>query len=239
MKIARIALAASLVELVLLLIGGPGARLGLWEFPFGFQLLRYALYFGVAGAVLGALFLLIPATRRNRITGLVFAVIIGVAVATVPLQMRSMVQQYPFIHDVTTDTENPPRFVDILPLRADAPNPAEYAGEEVAQQQRSGYPQLAPLHSSLEPSELFDHALANARDQGWEIVAAEPESGRIEATETTFWYGFKDDIVIRIQPEESGSRLDVRSKSRVGGSDLGANAERILAYLSDLKRRID
>ncbi|MDT8448839.1 MAG: DUF1499 domain-containing protein [Wenzhouxiangellaceae bacterium] len=238
MNIGRIAPFLSLLGLILLLAGGPGTRYGLWEFPFGFQMMRYALYLGAAGAVLGVIFALIPATRRNMLPGLIIAIVVGIGVAAVPIQIRNTARNLPAIHDITTDTVNPPEFVAIRPLRADAPNPPDYLGPEIAQQQRAAYPDIQPLETGLAPAELFGHALDAAREQDWEIVAAEAGDGRIEATATTFWYGFKDDVVIRIRPTPSGSRLDIRSKSRVGRSDLGANAERIRQYLSDLEDRL-
>jgi uncharacterized protein (DUF1499 family) len=85
------------------------------------------------------------------------------------------------------------------------------------------------------PDVAFDKALAAAREMGWDIVDAKPAEGRIEATDTTFWFGFKDDVVIRISPTSEGSRIDVRSVSRVGRSDIGTNAKRIRAYLEKLK----
>jgi uncharacterized protein (DUF1499 family) len=127
--------------------------------------------------------------------------------------------------------------VAILPLRAGAPNPAEYGGAEVAAQQRAGYPDIGPLILQTLPQQAFDRALAAARDMGWEIVATDPTSGRIEATATTFWFGFKDDVVVRVTPVGDGSRIDVRSVSRVGRSDVGSNAERIKAYLGRVARR--
>lgn len=147
--------------------------------------------------------------------------------------MRSL----PHIHDITTDTADPPEFVAVLPLRADAPNPPEYAGEEIAVQQRAAYPDIQPLRLPLAPVQAFERALATADSQGWHIVAAALPEGRIEATATTFWFGFKDDVVIRVTPDNGGSRIDMRSKSRVGGSDVGANAARIRAFFADLERR--
>jgi uncharacterized protein (DUF1499 family) len=140
------------------------------------------------------------------------------------------------IHDITTDTETPPVFVAILPLRAGTPNTAEYGGPEVAAQQRTGYPDLKPLTLTIPPAQAFPHALAVAREMGWEIAANEPAEGRIEATDATFWFGFKDDVVVRITPAGSGSRIDVRSVSRVGRSDVGKNAERITEYLERIAR---
>ena len=84
------------------------------------------------------------------------------------------------------------------------------------------------------PADAFKRALQAARDMGWEIVAADAAAGRIEATDTTFWFGFKDDVVIRVEADGAGSRVDLRSVSRVGVGDVGANAARIRAYLRTL-----
>jgi uncharacterized protein (DUF1499 family) len=156
----------------------------------------------------------------------------------VPWSYLRAAQRVPPIHDITTDTGNPPAFVAILPLRADASNPPEYGGEEVAAQQRAAYPAIQPVSTALPPDQAFEEARATAQDQGWEIVAAVPAEGRIEATDTTFWWGFKDDVVIRIAPEASGSRVDIRSKSRVGIGDVGTNAARIEAFLKELEGRV-
>ena len=144
-------------------------------------------------------------------------------------------QSVPAIHDITTDTENPPAFVSILPLRKDAPNTADYGGPEIAAKQKAAYPDLTSAMLPLPPPPAFEHALRTARDMGWTIVDSNPGEGRIEATDTTFWFGFKDDIVIRIVPADQGSRVDVRSVSRVGRSDVGTNAKRIRKYLKKLK----
>jgi uncharacterized protein (DUF1499 family) len=160
---------------------------------------------------------------------------VGVAAAVVPLQLLRTARAVPPIHDITTDTADPPAFEAVLPLRADASNPVEYAGEEVAEQQRQAYPEVQPLLLDDPPARAFERALAAARDMGWEIVDADPGRGRIEATDTTLWFGFKDDVVVRVRPDGNGSRIDVRSLSRIGGSDLGANAARIRAYLARLQ----
>lgn len=240
MKIARISLALSVLAIILLLIGGPGYRLDLWGLGFGLLgVMRYSVYLGAAGALLAIIFLLWPRARQDHVAMLVTALLFGVLAVAVPMHVRSTAQSVPPIHDITTDLDRPPEFVDVRPLRADAPNPPEYGGEEVAAQQREGYPDLGPLRSDAPVETLFPAALETARAQGWKIVSSVPEDGRIEATETTFWYGFKDDIVIRIRAEGDGSRLDMRSKSRVGRSDLGANAARIQDYLDDLRARLD
>lgn len=240
MKISRLALGLSVIALVLLLIGGPGYRMGLWGLGFGLvNAMRYALYAGAAGAILAVVFLLIPKVRSGQSVTLVMALVLGICMAAVPLWVRSTAERVPFIHDISTDTETPPEFVDVRPLRADAPNPPEYAGDDVATQQREAYPDIQPLETELDPRALVKLAEDTAREQGWEIVSAVTEDGRIEATDTTLWYGFKDDIVIRVRAIEGGSVLDVRSKSRVGGSDLGKNAKRIRDYLDDLRDHLD
>ena len=237
MKIARLAFAVALVAALLLLFAGPGTRLGLWEFGTGFLMMRWALFLGVGAAALALLLFFLPKIRHGRAGLLAAALVIGLVTAWVPWNGYQTVRSLPFIHDITTDTVNPPRFVDVVPLRADAPNPVDYAGGEVAQQQRESYPDIQPLELSLTPEETFDRALEAARELGWDIVAAVPEEGRIEATDTTRWFGFKDDVVIRITPAGSGSRLDIRSKSRVGRSDVGANAARIRNFFEAFQGR--
>ncbi|MBV8030923.1 MAG: DUF1499 domain-containing protein, partial [Betaproteobacteria bacterium] len=141
-------------------------------------------------------------------------------------------QSVPRIHDITTDMENPPVFAAVLPMRKGAENKADYGGKEVAEQQKAGYPDIQPLRLAVPPNVAFARAREAAQEMGWEIVASDPAQGRIEATDTTFWFHFKDDIVVRIAGDGAGSRVDVRSLSRVGRSDIGTNARRIRAYLA-------
>jgi len=240
MKIARLALLLSVVALVLLLIGGPGYRMGMWGLGFGLlDAMQYALFAGAAGAVLAVVFLLVPKIRSGQTVPLFAALVIGLSVVAVPLYVRNTAESVPRIHDITTDTNSPPAFVDVKPLREDAPNPPEYAGDDVATQQTEAYPDIQPLETGMDPDTLVELALDTAREQGWEIVSAITEDGRIEATDTTLWYGFKDDIVIRVRETDEGSILDIRSKSRVGTSDLGKNAARIRDYLDDLRDHLD
>jgi hypothetical protein len=152
----------------------------------------------------------------------------------VPWYALQQARALPPIHDITTDTGRPPQFVAILPLRAGAPNPAAYGGADVARAQVGAYPDLRTRRMDATRADAFNRALQVARDLGWEIVAADAAAGRIEATDTTFWFGFKDDVVVRVEADGAGSRIDVRSVSRVGVGDVGANARRIRAYLQKL-----
>lgn len=151
--------------------------------------------------------------------------------------LQRTAHQVPRIHDITTDTENPPQFVALLAVRQKAPNGAAYGGAKIAQAQKAAYPDITPAQLDTPPAQAFERALDVARNMGWEIIAADKVQGRIEATATTFWFRFKDDVVIRIVAAGNGSRLDVRSMSRVGRSDLGTNARRIRAFLKQLQSR--
>jgi uncharacterized protein (DUF1499 family) len=172
-----------------------------------------------------------PQIGRRGLTLAALGLVGGLLAFGIPWQWQRTARSVPPIHDITTDTQNPPEFQAMLPLRADAPNPPEYPGEEVAAQQRAAYPDIQPLRLTDSPSLAYARALAAVNSLGWEVVAAEPQEGRIEATDRTMWFGFADDVVIRITPVADGSRIDVRSKSRVGGSDVGANARRIRRFL--------
>ena len=160
----------------------------------------------------------------------------GAVAFGVPFALLQSSKASPPIHDITTDTENPPRFVAIIALRQGSPNSVEYQGEAVAGRQRMAYPDIRPVTLAEPPDAAFKRALTAARDIGWQIVAAVPAQGRIEATDTTLWFGFKDDIVVRVTPTAAGSRLDVRSVSRLGEGDLGKNAARIRAYARRLQQ---
>lgn len=234
MNPALIPLLLGVIASLLLLASGTGTRLDLWEFRTGFQLMRWAAYTGLAASALALVMLLLPRIRRRGLVALLIALVLGLAVAYVPWSGVQKARSVPDIHDISTDTQRPPEFVAVLPLRADAPNPAEYGGPEIAAAQLGGYPDLKTHRMEVAPAQALARAEQAARGLGWEIVAVDAAAGRIEATDTTFWFGFKDDVVIRIEPDGAGSRVDVRSVSRVGGSDVGANAARIRAFLDQL-----
>ena len=235
-----IALAAALAAVAGAGLAGLGHRLAWWDFRTGFVVLRWSAYLGIGTEVFALPVLVATLTfgPRRSIKTLLPALVIACFSFGPPLFQLQKARSVPPIHDISTDMENPPVFVDILAKRRDAPNSASYGGPEIAAQQRLGYPDLAPQFYRMSREALFGHALQTARELGWEIAAAVPEEGRIEATDTTFWFGFKDDVVVRITPVEGGSRLDLRSVSRVGRSDVGANAARIRKFLAELSVRL-
>lgn len=234
MKLPRVALGLGSLALLLLVVAGPGTRAGVWELGTGFQLIKWGFYLGLATAALVLLCAVVSRPLRRAAPLLLAALLVGGAAALVPWYLLQTAKGVPPIHDITTDLEDPPSFVAVLPLRAKAPNPAVYGGPEVAAAQRRGYPDLHPVELAATPADALGRAVAAARQMGWEIVATDSAAGRIEATATTVWFGFKDDVVVRVRPAGNGSRIDVRSVSRVGGSDVGTNARRIRAYLAKL-----
>ena len=225
-----------ILSILVMMLGGFGSRLGWWHFGMGFTILKWGTYGVLTAALISLVGLISAATQKHR-RGFILGgvgLVIGLWAAWVPWSWLQTARSVPPIHDITTDTENPPQFVAILPLRREASNPTEYGGPEVAAQQRSGYPDLAPVLLPVVPGTAFERALKAARKMSWQIVAANLEEKRIEATDTTFWFGFKDDIVVRITLAGEGSRIDIRSVSRVGKGDVGTNARRIGKFLERL-----
>lgn len=174
-----------------------------------------------------------PKASRHRRVVLAVGLAAGAAVAGVLYAARA----WPLLNDVTTDVDDPPPFVALFPLRAQAGAATAYPGPATARAQQAAYPDVRPLAVAKPPEAAFAAALDAARHLGWTIVAEEPATGRIEAIATTRLLRFNDDVVIRIRPAASGSTVDVRSASRVGRGDLGANARRIRAFAARMAGR--
>jgi uncharacterized protein (DUF1499 family) len=228
-------LLAGLVAAVFVGSAAPLYRYGGFDLGHSFAVMTWGTYAAGGALALGVIWILAALFGRSGagLGSVILAAILAVGAAYVPVTMKMKAESVPFIHDITTDTANPPVFVAIAPLRAEAPNGTDYKTDPAEQQK--GYPDIQPMVSDLAPDLLFDRALKTVREMGWEIVAEAKTEGRIEATETTQWWGFKDDVVIRVVAEGSGSKLDVRSMSRVGKSDVGKNAERIRLFLAKVK----
>ena len=224
------AFVAAATALVLLALSGPLVRFDIWSYRVGLTVFRWSAYFAMVAGLLCVLLLALPAGRRRGIAAPIVALTVALAALYAPLQFQRQARAVPPINDITTDTENPPRYMTTQ---------RRYPGTDFARQQRAAYPDIAPALLALAPREAFARALAVAEAMGWEVVGRDPANGTIEAVDSTKWFGFKDDIAIRVSAMSPGSpnlsRVDVRSKSRVGRSDLGINARRIRAYLQQLK----
>jgi uncharacterized protein (DUF1499 family) len=136
---------------------------------------------------------------------------------------------YPPIHDITTDTADPPGFVTAEKQRGEGSNPLDMKADTIAAQ-REAYPDIRTLQTDLSIDEAFDRALAVAGELGWEVYHQDRNAGIIEAVDTTAIMAFKDDVVIRLRTNADGTLVDTRSVSRVGIGDIGANAKRIRAF---------
>lgn len=233
---ARWSLRFALVGLLLVVLAVFGNRLGI-DF-------RWAMFGLVGGTTLGllaalsGLFDVVVACRAKR-SGLFPALagsILGLVI-TAPVFMAIVTgSSVPPIHDITTDLQNPPEFVGVLALRTAAHNPLDRkTPTDLAALQQAGYPKLASILINKNPSQVFDEALALVQARGWEVATVSAKDGLLEATATTPVMGFKDDVVIRIRAKAGKAIVDMRSVSRVGKSDLGANAARIEAFLADLQ----
>lgn len=240
-RLSMIGIATAAIGIVLAIASGFGARAGFLS-PFA-SMGTYAL---------GSLLLLIAAItaglgliRSGGLRGATsrpatwLALLAGLAVTANNGFVISQASGVPAIHDISTDTESPPAFVAIVALRqADAANPSEYEGPDTAAAQHRAFPDIQPLLVDQPTDVVFAAASEIVTDKGWTLVEANEAEGRIEATAETGWVRFKDDVVIRIQPAASGTRIDVRSTSRVGRGDMGVNARRVRNYLGSLQTRL-
>jgi uncharacterized protein (DUF1499 family) len=217
------------------LVAGPGYRLGWWRLAAAFGTLRWAVMVDVAVIViaLAAAILAYKVGDRRALFVSLAGLILSVAVAMPPIYLWQQAEALPEIHDISTDTNNPPRFVAIVPFRKGASNSIDHRADTAALQ-KQGYPDIGPTVLSVPPEQALQLAERAARAMGWDIVAVAPGDLRIEATDTTPMFGFKDDIVIRVSANGSGSRVDARSLSRIGSSDLGTNAKRIRSFMREL-----
>jgi len=217
-----------------LMVGGYFAvSSGALDIEIGFRLFLGGValsFIALAISLIGLRLTRAAAGRPRALAGIIVSLLIIAPMTPHILAAFSV----PPIHDITTDTDNPPLFVDILPLRADAPNTADYGGKALAAMQKSAYPGIAPLILAVPPSEAFTRAQKIIEARGWIQVAANAGEGRIEATAETRNMHFRDDVVIRITAVEEGSKIDMRSVSRFGQSDLGVNARRITEFLKDM-----
>jgi uncharacterized protein (DUF1499 family) len=244
-SIFRLLVAAGLVLVLagalMAAVGGLGHRWEWWHFTTGFSFLRWGLYASMAGLAASLIVLAGAAwLRRGKLAlATVPAIVLGAAIVAVPLEQWRRAADVPPIHDITTDLENPPEFVALRSAREAAPNAVDHPGSDVARQQRAAYPDLAPVRLEAAPDAVLAAAENVAREMGWEVVAVDRTAGRIEAVDRTFWFGFRDDVVIRArQAGDGGTLLDVRSASRVGVGDVGTNARRIRDFLGRLQDRL-
>jgi uncharacterized protein (DUF1499 family) len=237
--LSKLGLVLGAICIVAGIVAGLGARFGLWHFRVGFTILQSATYTAfavIALSLIGVILAQKNHLRRARTTGLL-GLVLGLVAAGPPLYQVYTAKTVPPIHDISTDTANPPKFVAVVALRKKDDNSLEPSAEVAAKQQEA-YPDIKPLIVAVPPEQALKRAETAARAMGWDVDAVDPAALRMEATATTLLFGFKDDIVVRVAPAEGASgssRIDIRSASRVGRSDIGVNARRIRAYIKQIE----
>jgi uncharacterized protein (DUF1499 family) len=235
MGLSLAACGVAIVGLALLGAAGPAYRLGV---PLGsaFDMVRWAAYVSLGGAAVSVGALLWSRRKARTGAGVVagLGVAIGILTAAVGYGWLRQAQAAPALHDVTTDLENPPVFDALASERPADSNPFSRS-RDLDQLQRQHYPDLAPVVVSQPARLVFDRARLVAQNQGWTIVASDADAGRLEATDSTWWFGFTDDVVVRVIPWGTGTRVDVRSVARYGTTDTGTNARRIRRFLTALQ----
>ena len=235
---AQAILIGGVIAVVCLPLGALGTKFGLWAFTGGFMLLAAGAVLATLASFLGVIAYIVALRKQllaERPT-LLIGIFLGVVVLAILGTQYSAASSVPPIHNISTDTENPPQFDKIVAIRSAAQaNPLAYDAAALAPQQTAPYPWVKPLTLMAPVDEVVDRAEAVMRDMGLEIVSSNKTTGLVEATATTFWFGFKDDVAVRVQPAaDGGTQVDLRSVSRVGQSDLGANAARIGEILKGL-----
>lgn len=229
------------------LIGAIGAGREAWHFRVGFTMLKYALYAGAAGILVGlvAIFFAWRGRPRFVLLNLVAILVAGAFLAFVGNQIW-IARTVPGIHDISTNLDDYPRFYR-LTVRDDnlehIPDMGrrDFAALEPRERwkavHREYYGDIAPIRVPWSVEETTARARRLAEARGWEIVTFDPANGILEAVDTSRFFRFKDNVVVRVRPSSgSGAIVDMRSMSRVGVSDVGVNARRVRDYLADLRR---
>jgi uncharacterized protein (DUF1499 family) len=226
--------------LCLLALAPLGSQLGWW--PYSVSLYRIFPASGVAAAVTAAASVATLALSRSKLGPWTSALLgvtlaVGAGLVWLPLQYAYVRRTLPAIHDIATDTDNRPAFKATEAARArDSADRFDTGEPRLSQLQRAAYPDIAPVFTTLPVQQAFGAALAVARSMpGWIVVAASAGEGHIEACQRSRWFGFTDDVVIRVRPANSGARIDMRSASRKGTRDYGVNAARVRAYMRALR----
>jgi len=235
---AKALIATSLFVFALLVISPLGHRAGMIALGPAFIMLVIVVSVGLI-AFITCVVMIVIASRRSLVAernlSAIALVVLMIPLAVMGSQLAKG-SSVPGIHDISTDVEDVPTFDVVVGLRADAPNSLEYGSErlpaaELAATQQKAFPNLRTIHSELGTDEVFTKSVAILKEHGLEVVNEDRDSGLIEAVATTFWFGFKDDVVVRIRPDGDASIVDLRSVSRVGQGDLGANAARIQKFI--------
>ena len=231
---------AGFMAVLLLLATGIVYQKGAIDLMQAFNLLRIGALLGIAGAGFTIFFILWQRPQGINLAVIAASALLGIVAFYIPYREMLLVQRLPAIHDITTDIDDPPAFVTIARVRVAAQNSVEYDGPETAALQRETYPDIRTVVFDYGANEVFNAALRALDELGWRVVEASSEEGRIEATVSSRWFALKDDVVMRLRPAAGGmTEFDMRSKSRIGVSDAGANARHIRRFIAEMNDELN
>ena len=236
-KLAIIVLGVALINVLLAVMAGLGTRMAWWDFPVGFSLLKVAFYSAwIAGGVAFVLSL-VGFMNQSPIQRALGAFVLSCFVIIIPFSLVQTFRTIPTYADATTDFENPPVFELLAKERkTTAKNPLEYRAGEAEGLQRKYFPDLRTLTIKDSVAEANRKTREALSEMGLHLAPGAVRRDRVEATATSFWFGFKDDVVVVFTSLPDGStQVNVRSASRVGKLDGGANAKRVAAVLARLR----
>jgi hypothetical protein len=228
------------------LVAAIGSATGMWGFRAGLTALRYLFFAAAAGALLGLVGLILARRRAKLMLANLVAVVVALGFVLYLGNLVRIAKSVPAIHDVATDLDDVPQFTR-LAVRAD--NLQNIPDEDKAELKalppeerwkavhRAHYGDLRTIRLAAPPAEAVRRAAALARERGWDTALVDDKAATVEATDTSTFFRFKDDVVVRVRPAPGGGSLvDMRSISRVGGSDVGMNAKRVRAFLANLQK---
>ena len=228
--LGAVAILLGLASLGLLAVSVWGFRAGGWPWPQAYELAGWGVWAAGAGVIVALAGLMVWLRRRKGGAGAVLlGLILSLPVAGLGAAFEITARTTPPINDISTDTDDPPVFWFTA-------TPSDYPAQN-AEPQRAAYPDVRPLDLSLPVDDAFSAALALVEARGWEVLSADPAESQIEAIATSRLFGFEDEVAIRVTETDTGTRIDMRSRSRLGQIDRGANARRIEAFLADLETR--
>ena len=240
-RLTLLAFALTAGAVVAAVLSGFGFRWQWWGLGSAFGTLKWSVYAAGIGLLLTIAAALRADGERPKSDGFalfVIAAVIGLALPSYVLNWVAVARSVPPIHDVSTNIDNPPAFTT-LAARKDLRVPARRPelkkltdAQRLVIYQRESYSDIRPLHLDITVSAATTRARDIAAGRGWEIAAFDADGGRLEATFTSRWYGFRDDVVVVVSADKGGSVVNMRSVSRIGTSDIGQNAKRIRGFLA-------
>lgn len=230
------------------LVAAVGTGREVWDYRTGLSLLRYAFFAGALGVVVALVAALVArrAEPRLALLSLLALLVAGAFVAFVANQVR-IARSVPAIHDISTNLDDWPRFYRLTVRPDNLESVPDLGRRDLAALpprerwkaiHREHYGDIATIRVPWDVAETVRRARALAEERGWEVVTTDERRGIVEAVDTSFFFRFKDNVVVRVRPDSdgSGSMVDMRSISRVGVSDVGVNARRVRSFLADLQR---